>query len=447
MPTPETKIRDFSTMNALFRRKLGVELPIAVSAQGCWLTDNSGKQYLDASGGCAVVNVGHGVQEIADAVSYQARTLPYVNGTQFSNTAAEDLAEALTPHLSTTVSDPRCYFLTTGSEAVEAAVKLARQVWVERGQPAKWHFISRIPGYHGNSLTGLALSSREHYKTPFAPMLMPSEKVPSPWGDGEDLQAAEALEKTILKVGAENVAAFIAEPIGGSSTGAVVPDQEYWPAVREICNRHNILLIADEVMSGMGRTGRWLASEHFNLQADIVTLGKGLNGGYAPLSAMIASGELVETLMQGSGQFLHAGTYTHTPVICAAGLATVRFLEAHSLVKRSAEMGEILHQKLQSLKTYPSVGKIRGKGLFAGVEFLQDPASRKPFPRSAKYTERLIKAAMQNGLILWPNVGHVNGEDGDLVILAPPFTITLEEIDMLVDRLSQTIATLEASHD
>jgi adenosylmethionine-8-amino-7-oxononanoate aminotransferase len=434
------------TQGPLFPRKLGTTLPQIASGRGVWLDDTEGRRYLDAAGGCAVVNVGHGVAEIAEAMAQQASTVAYVSGTQFGNAPANELAAALAPHLSRSVPDPRCYFLTTGTDAVEAALKLARQVWVARNRPTKQLFISRSPSYHGCSLATLSLSDRPHYKVPFSPYMMAAHTVPAPQGKGEDHRCVSQLATLIAELGPENIAAFVAEPVSGSSTGAVVPDPDYWPAIQALCAEHDILLIADEVMCGMGRTGRWLACEHFGLQPDIVTLGKGINGGYAPLSAMVAKGEWVETLAQAGQNFLHAGTYSHTPVICAAGLATVRYLETHQLVERSARLGAVLLEKLtEHLAPVATVGAIHGIGLFAGVTFWADAAHQVPFPRSEKFVERLVAAAMAEGLILWPNVGHVNGVDGDLVLIAPPFVITEEEIEQLCHRLVRALNRVEGN--
>ncbi|MBY0403481.1 MAG: aspartate aminotransferase family protein [Cyanobacteria bacterium] len=435
----------------VFPRKFGVSLPCAVSAHGVWVYDAQGNAYLDASGGAAVVNVGHGVPEIVAAIATQASTLGYVNGTQFTHSAVNGLAEALTHHLEKTIPDPRFYFLCTGTDAVEAAMKLARQYWVLQGQPKRVHFISRSPSYHGCSLATLSLSDRPQYKAPFGPLMIPQPTIPAPWGDDQDLMCADALEHQILVLPPQSVAAFIAEPIGGSSTGAAVPSLAYWDKIQEICKKYQVLLIADEVMCGMGRTGTWLASEHFGLKPDVITLGKGLNGGYAPLSAMVASGALVNVFESHHADFLHAGTYSHTPVICAAGLATVRYLETQGLVQRSLEMGEILHQQLQGLKKFSFVGEIRGKGLFAGIEFWQDPTTKTPFPRDFKFVENLVKRAFAHGLVLWSNAGYLQAEIegqerlGDLILLAPPFVITQDEIEMLVHRLEKTLTEISKS--
>ena len=312
----------------LFYRRLNRVFPRAVRAEGCWIVDEDGKRYLDASGGAMVTSIGQGSDEIAAAIGAQAKSLAYVNGTQFTNAAAEDLAA----ELASVLPEPLrySYFLSSGSEAVEAALKLARQFWVERGRSSKWKVIGRVPSYHGNALAALALSGREHYRAAYGPLLLPFPRIaaPDPYRDPRGpATTGEALEDEIARQGSDTVAAFIAEPVIGSSGGAVVPSREYYDRVAETCRRHDVLFIADEVLCGMGRTGRWLASEHFALAPDIVTLGKGLNGGYAPVSAVVATREIVDTLARGSGYFQHAQTYSHSPVACAAGLATIRFMK------------------------------------------------------------------------------------------------------------------------
>jgi hypothetical protein len=252
------------------------------------------------------------------------------------------------------------------------------------------------------------------------------------------------LEQEILKQGAESVAAFLAEPIIGSSAGAMVPPKEYYERVAEICRRYDVLFIVDEVLTGMGRTGEWFACEHFQIEPDILVLGKGLSGGYAPLSAVIARDEIVAQLAQTSGGFNHAQTYSHTPVICAAGLATVRYLKQRRLVQRCHDLEQVFFAKLSRLKGFSVVGDIRGKGLLAGIEFVKDRNTKEPFARPDKFAERIVDAAFANGLILWPNTGHVDGVNGDIVMLAPPFIITeaqLEEMVALLERSLSQVAT------
>lgn len=413
-----------------------------MSASGLAIFDQTGKRYLDASGGAAVANVGHGVREIADSLA-EAAMLGYINGTQFTHRFVEELAAELTGVLPGDLGYG--FFLASGSEAIEAAVKLSRQYWVESGKPEKWKVISRVPSYHGNTLAALSLSGREHYRRIYGPMLTEYPRIPAPdpYRDPDSAgSTGEALEQEILRHGAETVAAFIAEPIIGASAGAVVPRPDYYARVLEICRRHELLFIADEVLCGMGRTGRWIACEHYDVVPDVLVLGKGLNGGVVPLSAVVARPFVVEALAEGSGYFNHAQTYSHTPVICAAGLATVRYLQRERLVERCATMAEPFFERLETLREFTVVGDVRGKGLLAGVEFVADRDSKAPIPRGERFTERFTAKAFDNGLIVWPNVGHVDGTDGDLVTLAPPFTVTEAEIDDIVGCFAATLEAL-----
>jgi hypothetical protein len=433
----------------VFYRALDHEFPLIVRGEGCWLIDDRGRRYLDACGGAYVANLGHGVPEVAEALAEQARRVAYVNGTAFTNEPAEALAAELR------TLNPKgldfAYFLSSGSEAVEAALKLARQHWVESGKPGKHKIIARAPGYHGNTLLALSTSARGHYKKVFEPWLTPVTMIPAPYpyrcAPDSPAMTADALEEAILKEGADTVAAFIAEPVGGSSTGASVPPGDYFKKIRELCDEHSVLFIADEVLSGAGRTGKWAAIEHFGATPDIMTLGKGLSGGYVPLSAMIATKKVIEPIAKGSGAFKHAQTFSHSPVICAAGLAAVRYLKKHGLIERCARMGAALQRELAALKELPSVGDVRGIGLLAGIEFVADKRTKAPFPRRLRFAETFVAAARDAGLIVWPNVGHADGENGDLVTLAPPFTISADEIAEIVLRLKIALAaTLEACH-
>ena len=425
----------------LFYRRLDRAFPLAVAAEGSWIVDEDGKRYLDASGGAVVVNLGHGVGGADVAMAEATRQLGYVNGTQFTNRAAEQLAATLAEVLPGDLGFS--YFLSSGSEAVEAAVKLARQYWVERGRPRKWKVVRRAPSYHGNTLTALSLSGREHYRRIYGPLLteFPSIPAPDPWRRPHDPgTTGEALADELVRQDPETVAAFLFEPIGGSSTGAVVPSEASYARVIEACRAHDVLLLADEVMCGMGRTGRWLASEWFpGLAPDVVVLGKGLNGGALALSAVVARPHVVEALARGSGAFLHAQTYTNAPAACAAGLATVRYLSEHRLVERAAAMETPLLAALARLRADPRVGDVRGKGLLAAVELVEDPATREPFPRAARFAERLTDRAFAHGLVVWPNVGHVDGERGDLVMIAPPFTVSGDEIEEIARRLGAAL--------
>jgi adenosylmethionine-8-amino-7-oxononanoate aminotransferase len=424
----------------VFYRKLNKPFVRAVSASGSTIIDEDGKKYLDASGGAVVVNVGHGVPEIANSVAEQIRELAYVNGTQFTNQPVETLAAELAEILPGTLK--YSYFLGSGSEANEAAVKLARNYWYEKGVKSKWKIISRTPSYHGNTLATLSLSGREHYRAVYGPLLTDFPRIPAPdpyRNPNSKGSTGEVLEEEILKQGADSVAAFILEPIIGSSAGAVVPTREYYENVARICQKYNVLIIADEVMAGMGRTGKWFSFQHYDFIPDIMTLGKGINGGIVPLSAVVAKKEIVDLLASTSGYFNHAQTYSHTPVICAVGVATVRHLKKNRLVERVAEMESAFFEKLNELRSFPVIGDVRGKGFMAAVEFVKNKDTKEPFARSEKFAEKFTDLAFKNGLILWSNVGHVDGTNGDLVMVSPPFTISLEEISEIVAKFKQTL--------
>ncbi len=372
-------------------------------------------------------------------MSEQASRVAYVNGTAFTTEPAEALARELAALVPGDLD--HFYFLSSGSEAVEAALKLARQYWVERGSQDKQEIISLAPGYHGNTLLALSASARPQYATYFREWIVDVHRIPAPLAyrcecRGLDASCATCsgavLESRILEIGADRVAAFIAEPVGGSSTGASVPRDDYWRTIRAICDRHDVLFIADEVACGAGRTGSWSALEPYGVTPDIMTMGKGIAGGYVPLSAVAAPRRIVDVLARGSGSLMHAQTFSHHPVLCAAGLATVRYLRDHALVARAAELGRVLHDKLAALLELPHVGDVRGRGMIAGIELVLDRETRAPFPRSAKVAERFTEAAQRAGLVVWPNTGHVNGIDGDIIMLAPPFVIEPAQIDELV---------------
>ncbi len=424
----------------VFYRRLDRAFPLAAHAEGSWIVDAEGRRYLDASGGAVVANLGHDLAEVADAVAGEIRRLGYVNGTQFTTAACEELAAELAEVLPEPLR--YVYFLASGSEAIEAAVKLARQVQVERGRQQRWKIVSRVPSYHGNTLAALSLSGREAYREAYGPLLLDLPRIPAPdpfrqpAGPGS---TGEALEIELARQGPESVAAFLAEPIGGSSSGAVVPSRAYWRRIVESCQRHGLLWIADEVMCGMGRTGRWFAFEHFGVVPDILVLGKGLNAGAVPLSAVVASRAVVDTIAGGSGAFRHAQTYSHHPALCAAGLAVVRRMKRDRLVERAAALEDPLFASLARLKRHRHVGDIRGKGLLAAVELVADRETRAPFARAEKVAERLAAAAFDEGLIVWPNAGNVDGTRGDLVMIAPPFTATEAELVEIGNRLDRAL--------
>lgn len=415
---------------SVFFRKLHWDYPRITHGNGSWLYDDAGNAYLDACGGAFVSNLGHGVVEIADAMAAQARKLAYVSGMTLTHPAVEELSAELAALAPGDLD--KVYPLSSGSDAVEAALKLARQYWTERGSPEKRNILSLSPGYHGNTLLALSASARKHYKELYRGWLVDVAQVPA--------YDIDALERFLTSNHA-GLAAFILEPVGGSSTGALVPPQGYLRRARELCSRHDVLLVADEVLVGAGRTGTWSALEPDGVVPDLQILGKGIAAGFAPLAAVLAPRRIVDVLERGSGALNHAQTFSHHAVSCAAGTATVRYIRKHGLVERCARLGQLLHRRLADLAQLPHVGAIRGRGLLAGIEIVEDPATRSPFPRSLHVAESLTRAALDLHLVVWPNIGHSNGTDGDLVMLAPPFTVTEDEIGQIVDRLADAIQT------
>jgi hypothetical protein len=427
---------------AVFHRVLDRELPVARRSQGVWIETTDGRRYLDASGGAVVVNVGHGREEIARAVCEQLQTLSYVHPTMFASSAVEDLALALKAH--TPGGLDRFYFMSSGSEAVETAIKLARQIQIVRGNTERQVLISRWKSYHGLTLGALAAAGRTSFRLPFYPLLRDAVHIPPPYClrcsyglafPACRLRCALALDETIQNIGPAAVSAFIAETVGGASIAVCPPPEGYWPLVREICDRHGVLLIMDEVMCGMGRTGKWFAAEHYHTVPDILVLGKGLSGGTLALSAVATTTALMQDVRANGGNFIHGGTFSHNGIACAAGLAAVSILEREQLVERAARLGRRIGESLhKALADSPHAGDIRGIGMMWGVEFVRDKQTLTPFPRSAKVTEKLWQALFEQGVLLYQSVGMA-GTDGDGLIVSPPFVITEDEIDRVADSL------------
>jgi hypothetical protein len=425
----------------VFYRSLSRDFPLAVKGEGCWIEDENGKRYLDAVGGAYVATIGHGVHEIGEAMARQAGRLAYVSGAAFTNESVEELCAKL---VTRTPGMDRAYIVSSGSEATEVALKLARQHWVERGRPDKHKVIALNPSYHGNTMLALSAGARQAYRKVWQEWLTEVIRIPAPYayrcgcnGAADCVTCSgDALESAIIAEGADRVAAFILEPVGGSATGANVPRAAYLQRVREICDRHDVILIADEVLCGGGRTGTWTASQAFGVVPDIVTLGKGIAGGYAPVSAVLTHDDIIEPIARGSGALLHAQTFSHHAVTCAAAVATLDYLDRHELVERCASVGATLHTRLHDLRGLRGVGDVRGRGLLAGVEFVADTVTKEPLDRSLRFAERFTRIAQEEGLIVWPNVGHADGTTGDLAMIAPPFIISESEIDELVSRFA-----------
>ena len=434
----------------LFRRHPGRPLPVVVRGEGVFLYDENGKRYLDGSGGALVAGIGHGVREIADAVARQMAQVSYAHGTQFSVRAQQDLAPRLA-ELAPADLD-RVYLVSGGSEATESALKLSRQYQIAAGRPTKHLVVSRWLSFHGNTLGALSTSGHAYRRRPYQPLLIDFPHIPPaycyrcPFGLSYPdcgIRCARALEDTIKQVGPEHVAAFIAEPIVGAAAGAVVPPPEYFPIIREICDRYEVLFIADEVMSGLGRTGRNFAIDHWQVVPDLITTGKGIGGGYAPLGALIVRESIFQVVADSPSGFVHGHTYGGHPPSAAAGAAVLRYLTDHDLVDAAARKGEYLIERLQPLADRPTVGDIRGKGLMIGIEFVRDKATKAPFDRSAGFAEALGRAAFERGLIVYPGSGQADGVDGDHVLIGPPLTISRDEIDLLVSLLTESIAQVE----
>ncbi len=431
----------------LRRQRPGWRFPTAVRAEGVHVWDQEGRRYIDAAGGALVVNVGHGVREVADAVAEQVRRVAYVHGSELTSEPMEALADALA--VRAPMPDARLYLVAGGSEANETAIKLARQHHVARGAPGRVKVISRWPSYHGCTVGTLAVSGRPTLRRDFEPLLPAMPHVPAPYpyrcalagcGAACSLECARALARVIEAEGPETVSAFIAEPVVGASAGAVVPPADYYRIVRETCDRYGVLFIADEVMTGLGRTGRWWGVEHWDVVPDILTTGKGLTSGYVPGGAVLARGDLVDAVQEAGG-FHHGFTYSHHPVVAATGLAVLRYLERHDLVTRAAETGRHLLQRLRGLGDLPAVGDVRGLGLMAAVEIVADRAARTPYPASARMAQRIQGEALARGVIVYASGGQVDGA-GDLLMVGPPLGITREQVDEAVTTLGDAIAAV-----
>jgi hypothetical protein len=433
----------------VFYRKLMRTYPLVTRGEGIYLYDENGKRYIDGSGGAIVVNVGHGQREILQRMTEQMGQVAYVHGTQFTTTAVEEYAEALGEILPAGLG--KVYFLSGGSEAVEAAVKLVRQFYLESGQSQRWRVVARWHSYHGNTLGALSLTGRIGMRRPYLPLLIDFPHFPPPYCyrcpfglayPRCEIECAKVLERVIQMEGPETISGVILEPIIGATIGAVVPPDEYLPLIQEICRRYGILYMNDEVMSGMGRTGKWFAVNHWNVTPDVMILGKGMSGGYFPLSAMITRNDIADCLKEKTGGFVHGHTFSHHPVACAVGLAVLRFIKENHLVERSEQRGIYLLKRLEELKAFPFVGDVRGKGLMTAIEFVKDQKTREPFPRSERLTEKVIDLAFENGLVLYPGTGFVDGVNGDMIMLGPPFVIEEVQIDEMMDILKKSFAKL-----
>src|SRR6266700_5470035 len=433
----------------VLHRSLRETPPKAIGGEGVYLFAEDGRRVIDASGGAAVSCLGHQHPRVIAAMAKQASTLAYAHTAFFSSEPAEALAETLVGHEPGGLA--YAYFVSGGSEAIEASIKLARQYFIERGEPQRQHFIARRQSYHGNTLGALAAGGNAWRREPYAPLLSSAFSHVTPafaYHEKHDHESeadfvarlAAELEAEFQRLGPDTVAAFIAEPVVGATAGCVPPPEGYFRAIREICNRYGALLILDEVMCDMGRTGTLHAWEQEGIAPDIQAIAKGLGGGYQPIGAMLAHGRIIDTIRQGSGAFQHGHTYLAHPLACAAALEVQHVIRDEHLLDRVRDLGRHLEQRLTDrFGNHRHVGDIRGRGLFQAIELVADRATREPFDPALKLNQRVKAAAFEGGLACYPAGGTMDGRRGDHVLLAPPYIATSEDIDMIVDRLGAAV--------
>lgn len=444
-------------MSSILHRDLHRTLPRVVRGEGIVLIDDAGRRYIDACGGAAVSCLGHDADAIGEAIAAQLEAVAFAHTSFFTNDAAEMLAARLVARAPAGFGPGRAMFLGSGSEAMEAAIKLARQYHLERGEPARTRFIARDGAYHGNTLGALAAGGHVVRRRPYAPLLIDYGRVPACYAyrlqeDGEDIEAfglriANMLADEIERLGPDTVAAFIAEPVSGATLGCVPPAPGYFARIREICDRYGVLLIADEVMCGAGRTGHYFALEAEGVAPDIVTLAKGLGAGFQPIAATLASGSVVDVIAAGSGTLWNGHTYMSHAVACAGALAVLDIVERDRLVERSGMMGARLRAELvDRFAAHPHVGDIRGRGLFQALELVADRVTKEPLPATVRTAARLKEAAFARGLMIYPSSGCVDGTLGDHVLIAPPYIVGEADIGEIVGRLGDALdAVLEGA--
>jgi adenosylmethionine-8-amino-7-oxononanoate aminotransferase len=435
---------------ALFPRNFRKAFPVAVRGEGCWIETSDGRRLLDASGQAAVVSIGHGVPEIGHAMAQQASQIAFAHTSQFHSASAEKLAARLLQLAPANFHEGgRVYFTSGGSEATETAIKLARQYHLERGDSKRFRVVSRRQSYHGSTLGAMSVSGNVLRRAPYRPLL-------AEWGHIAPcfcyhcpfemkfpdcgLTCAEDLNVFLERNDAESVAAFIFEPVVGATLGAAAPPPGYVARLAEICRNRGILLIADEIMCGMGRTGKPFAVQHWKVEPDIILVGKGIASGYAPLGAVLMARPVAQTFARGTGVFQHGFTYQAHPVATAAGNAVLDYIESHGLFDRVQSAARILRAALAPLESHSHVGEIRGLGLLLAVEFVKDKLTREPFPKEENIAERVRQAALEENVLTYPTQGCVDGLRGDHVLLAPPFVVSQEESAIISRSLTTALA-------
>jgi adenosylmethionine-8-amino-7-oxononanoate aminotransferase len=435
-------------MSHVFHRMPATSLPIAAHGDGLYIVDSAGKRYLDASGGPAVSCLGHSHPRVIEAIQRQAATLPFAYSAFFSSEPMEALADMLM--IDAPPGIERAFFVGSGSEAIEAALKLARQYFIEIGQPMRRRFIARRQSYHGNTLGALAIGGNEFRRRPYEPMLVAHRHIAPCYAYRErrddeteeayGLRIANELETVILDLGPETVAAFLAEPVAGATLGAAEPVPGYLQRIREICNRYGVLLVFDEVLCGMGRTGSMYACNEEGVAPDLITVAKGLGAGYVPIGAVLASRRVYDAVADGSGVLRHGHTYMGHTMACAAALAVQRVIREEALLENVQRQGRRLRAALEErLGNHRHVGDIRGRGLLVGIELVSDRASKAPFDPQHRLHHRILEQGMQQGFISYPSGGCVDGQRGDHVLLAPPFIVGEAQIDEIAERVGAAI--------
>jgi len=425
-------------------------LPVIARAKGMYLYDTEGREYLDCAAGIAVVNIGHGVQEVLDATAAQAAQCTYVYGGAFTSESRARLAEQIASMAPAGME--KVFLCSGGSEAMESVIKIARQYHLECGNTGKHKVISRWQSYHGNTLATLAIGGRPSWRAKYGPYLFGNTHIPAcncyrcPYGSeypGCGLACACELERAIRYEGPETVSVFVLEPVIGTTAAAVAPPKEYFQKVREICDRYNVLLAVDEVICGFGRTGRNFAVDHFDVVPDLMAVAKGMGRGYTAAGGVLVHQKIIRALEEGSGVLTHSFTYSGNPLMCATASAVLQYIQDNRLVERSAEMGGIFLKKLKELEELPYVGQARGIGLMLGLEFVEDKAEKRPFANGFNFSAELAAYCFRHGIVITGGVlGAADGILGDALQIAPPFIITEQEIDRVVNTLRQGIVEI-----
>lgn len=441
-------------MTHILHRAANAVMPVAVRGKGIELFDRNGASYIDASGGAAVSCLGHSHPDVLAALHKQLDTLAYAHTAFFTTDIAERLADRLIEDAPSGLD--HVYLLSGGSEAIEAALKMARQYFVEKGEPQRRHIIARRQSFHGNTLGALATGGNEWRRSQFRPLLIETHHIDPCYayrlqdaGESDTAyaaRAAQALEDKILELGSDQVIAFVAETVVGATSGAVPPVADYFKRIRAICDRYGVLLILDEVMCGMGRTGTLHACEQDGIVPDLMAIAKGLGGGYQPVGAVLLSKQIFEAFSKGSGFFQHGHTYMGHPMAAAAGLAVQDVIRRDGLLSNVVAMGGHLQRRLEErFANHHHIGDIRGRGLFRGVELVADRGSKEPFAPELNLNALVKRQAMACGLIVYPMGGTIDGTRGDHVLLAPPFIVNREQVDVIVERLGDAVDAAVAS--